>query len=127
MASWTLVSVLMSFVLPGMEIPMRLTRGLSSSLTDLIGLGELLRGTIGLSVYAAGALFISGAPPTRKVEAGAPAICILLLATHYYAGITAAVSSGILIDSSVVVNTSIVLHVAAIAIGSRCTWLSEDR
>lgn len=127
MASWLLVSVLMSFVLPCTEIPMLLTRGMTPSLIDLIGHGELLRGTIGLSVFAVAALFTSRASPTRKVEAGAQAICILFLATYYYAGITTAVSSETPIDSSVVVNASIILHVFAIAIGSRCTWLSEER
>jgi hypothetical protein len=127
MALWALMSVVMSLIQPTLAFLSLSTRGTLTSLADLIGHGELLITTSGLSVFAAGALFLSRAPPIRKLEAGMPAMWILIIASHYQADIAAAVRSAVQIDYFMVVNTSLILHVAAIAIGSRCAWLAEEQ
>lgn len=121
------MSVVMSLLQPALAFLTQSTRGYTPTLSDLIGRGQLLTITMGLSICAAGALFMSDAPRIRKIEAGLPTIIVLLITTYYCADVAAALRGGIHIDSSIVAITSLVLHCFAVIVGTRCTFLSEER
>jgi hypothetical protein len=126
MAMWVLVSVGASFMPPALTFLSLSTRGALTSLADVIGHGELLSMTSGLSVVAACALFVSRAPSIRKLEVGIATLLILMGTSQFQADVAAAVRSAIHIDSAVVVNASLFLHACAITIGSRCVWLADE-
>jgi hypothetical protein len=127
MASWAFITVLLSLIQPALASLALLMHHQVPTLADLIGRGELLTATIGLSVYAVRSLFISGASTVQKLLFGGFAISVLLMATYCSATVGAAVRSASSFDHAMVAKLSLILHVIAIAIGTRCVRLSEKR
>jgi len=123
---WFLFGVVIA-LLPIIFNSLRLfTHGGSLTFGQLVGRGELLLVTAGISAKAIGELIGSSTSmKIPKIIAGGVSLVILALASLYFADVAATYANNQTLDLSVISRMSLILFLTAVVSGGSCVALAE--
>ena len=125
LTKWLVFSVLLALLPIGYNYLRVLTRGGDPTVENLLGKGELLLVTAGISAAALGNLIGSGKDWLRaKMFAGGGSVIMLILVTLYFTDITST-PAGQSLNSSVIASYSKWFFLFSVLAGAGCVALEE--